>query len=575
MLFSTCAVLLVLLLFGSNAHVIIDTIWYGIVIMYVLAHMFAKYLFVQDDQVATNNVNNATSIVTSPVTPPPQQQYVQMIERQHNSNHKRSQSESCLIPRSQVQTEIARKKSQYQILRSQSRSANTEKQTCEQATQSWELEWNDSVDDLFSPLTVELTEEPLQLQEQEVAQHLDFEKDLDSAPASILAMEHAMQMEEEHELDPKEQTSETVQEMEPQQQIADMQIVPEEAAPSIPLPQEKAPVLQAQTEQVESTIANIILPQPVEPIEKQKQLQSVQPQDVSPLLVPEQVIVHHLNDSQDLNISDDETESVTSTASEPLLELMPMDPTREEETDVVTPMIEEPMLPKSELIVLHTEREASPISMDPPLLDIPIEASLELQKHEQQAVAQPIQLPEQQQPNELPAHIDPREQKQLRIIQELVETEQSYVDNLATLSQFYISALKQNVDILAPMQMKKIFGEVEVILGLNQQFLEQLVDIITVHNATSIDHVTRVANLFLTYSEAFKLYTGYIGNYKHAADAYLQERKKNDKFKQFCDTTAKHLILMSHSSVQTDVLAYLITPIQRIRTSFQIVSNHV
>jgi len=63
-----------------------------------------------------------------------------------------------------------------------------------------------------------------------------------------------------------------------------------------------------------------------------------------------------------------------------------------------------------------------------------------------------------------------KEEKRVKYIQELLNSEQQHVDSLQTLVVTFVKTLKDKHDILSPENHKLMFGNIEVILNWNMEF---------------------------------------------------------------------------------------------------------
>ncbi|XP_043919335.1 rho guanine nucleotide exchange factor TIAM2 isoform X2 [Protopterus annectens] len=151
-----------------------------------------------------------------------------------------------------------------------------------------------------------------------------------------------------------------------------------------------------------------------------------------------------------------------------------------------------------------------------------------------------------------------------KVIQELVDTEKSYVKDLSCLFELYLQPL-QSETFLTQDEMESLFGSLPEMLEFQKIFLQTLEDGI----ATSPDFKTldtpsqfrkllfSVGGSFLYYADHFKLYSGFCAN--HSKVQKVLERAKTDKaFKEFLDARNP---TKQHSST---LESYLIKPVQRV-----------
>ncbi|KAM9842295.1 rho guanine nucleotide exchange factor TIAM2 [Aulostomus maculatus] len=151
-----------------------------------------------------------------------------------------------------------------------------------------------------------------------------------------------------------------------------------------------------------------------------------------------------------------------------------------------------------------------------------------------------------------------------KVIQELVDTEKSYVKDLACLFEIYLKPL-QNETFLTLDEMESLFGSLPEMLEFQRVFLQTLEERI----ASSPDFSTletpsqfkkllfSLGGSFLYYADHFKLYSGFCAN--HIKVQKVLERAKTDQaFKEFLDARNP---TKQHSST---LESYLIKPVQRV-----------
>uniref|UniRef100_A0A668ARX9 TIAM Rac1 associated GEF 2 n=1 Tax=Myripristis murdjan TaxID=586833 RepID=A0A668ARX9_9TELE len=158
----------------------------------------------------------------------------------------------------------------------------------------------------------------------------------------------------------------------------------------------------------------------------------------------------------------------------------------------------------------------------------------------------------------------PRGERLRKVIQELVDTEKSYVKDLACLFEIYLKPL-QNETFLTHDEMESLFGSLPEMLDFQRVFLQTLEERI----ASSPDFSTletpaqfkkllfSLGGSFLYYADHFKLYSGFCAN--HIKVQKVLERAKTDQaFKEFLDARNP---TKQHSST---LESYLIKPVQRV-----------
>ncbi|XP_041827010.1 T-lymphoma invasion and metastasis-inducing protein 2 isoform X2 [Melanotaenia boesemani] len=162
-----------------------------------------------------------------------------------------------------------------------------------------------------------------------------------------------------------------------------------------------------------------------------------------------------------------------------------------------------------------------------------------------------------------PKHMSATERLR-KVIQELVDTEKSYVKDLDCLFKIYLKPL-QNETFLTLDEMESLFGSLPEMLDFQRVFLQTLEERI----ASSPDFNTletpsqfkkllfSLGGSFLYYADHFKLYSGFCAN--HIKVQQVLKRAKTDQaFKEFLDARNP---TKQHSST---LESYLIKPVQRV-----------
>ncbi|XP_066170517.1 LOW QUALITY PROTEIN: rho guanine nucleotide exchange factor TIAM2 [Sylvia atricapilla] len=152
-----------------------------------------------------------------------------------------------------------------------------------------------------------------------------------------------------------------------------------------------------------------------------------------------------------------------------------------------------------------------------------------------------------------------------KVIQELMDTEKSYVKDLSCLFELYLEPLQKET-FLTQDEMESLFGSLPEMLDFQKVFLETLEDGISSSsdfNTLETPSQFRVKLLFslggsfLYYADHFKLYSGFCAN--HIKVQKVLERAKTDSaFKTFLDARNP---TKQHSST---LESYLIKPVQRV-----------
>lgn len=134
------------------------------------------------------------------------------------------------------------------------------------------------------------------------------------------------------------------------------------------------------------------------------------------------------------------------------------------------------------------------------------------------------------------------------------------MDNLRILKTNFFDGCKAQNIVKDNVQASRLFGEIEVILGVNERFLSHLDKI--VQTSTNHEREEKLSDLMLQYAQTFKLYTGYITGYNIMIENVVNETQKNQKFAQFLDEVKAKL--KSEERRMVTLSSYQILPIQRI-----------
>ena len=134
----------------------------------------------------------------------------------------------------------------------------------------------------------------------------------------------------------------------------------------------------------------------------------------------------------------------------------------------------------------------------------------------------------------------------LRIVTEIISSEQSYVTSLSTLISQYLHPMRALSDpLLPPSDLSAIFGGVELLYNFHLIFLQDL---------RAADG--QVAKVVLRLCDFLKMYTAYLQNYT-AALTTLDAQRKNKGFHAFLTDARKR-------TAGLDLMSYLIMPVQRV-----------
>ncbi|KAI5608065.1 T-lymphoma invasion and metastasis-inducing protein 2-like [Silurus asotus] len=151
-----------------------------------------------------------------------------------------------------------------------------------------------------------------------------------------------------------------------------------------------------------------------------------------------------------------------------------------------------------------------------------------------------------------------------KVIQELVDTEKSYVKDLGCLFEIYLKPLEKET-FLSRGEMESLFGSLPEMLDFQRVFLQTLEektssspDFMTLQTAEQLKKLlSLLGGSFLYYADHFKLYSGFCAN--HIKVQKVLERAKTDRaFKEFLEERNP---TKQHSST---LESYLIKPVQRV-----------
>eukprot|EP00475_Leptophrys_vorax_P038168 TRINITY_DN6681_c0_g1_i1.p1 TRINITY_DN6681_c0_g1~~TRINITY_DN6681_c0_g1_i1.p1 ORF type:complete len:620 (-),score=154.88 TRINITY_DN6681_c0_g1_i1:44-1903(-) len=142
---------------------------------------------------------------------------------------------------------------------------------------------------------------------------------------------------------------------------------------------------------------------------------------------------------------------------------------------------------------------------------------------------------------------DKRIEKRRLVIQELVETEKSYVAHLDSLVNVYEKPMKEQAAALnlTLKDVSEMFGNIEILKNFHAKFQKEL--------DNSRDSIPQT---FLKYADFFRMYFDYCGKYD-AAVSKLHGYTKETAFRTFLQTQAEQV-------KGQDITSFLIMPVQRI-----------
>lgn len=141
---------------------------------------------------------------------------------------------------------------------------------------------------------------------------------------------------------------------------------------------------------------------------------------------------------------------------------------------------------------------------------------------------------------------DHRNAFRLQAIQEIVDSEKSYLRQLETLMNFFVNPLKEQA-IINDASHTSLFGQIEMIYNLNGEFLKELEE-----------NLENVGKAFLKIAPFFKLYSVYAFDYRSSLLILQELSLKNPVFRKFLENNE------SRPEVCKKLNSLMIVPIQRI-----------
>lgn len=130
--------------------------------------------------------------------------------------------------------------------------------------------------------------------------------------------------------------------------------------------------------------------------------------------------------------------------------------------------------------------------------------------------------------------------KAVRIEQELIDTEKSYLEGLNCLMDEFIEVIFEE-NMMNNNYRKQIICNIPELITFHTQFLEEL-------------RVGNIAKVFNKQADYFKMYIEYVVNYNNVLNIFAKE-KKNKRLQKFLETKR---------SENKSLISHLILPIQRI-----------
>ncbi|KAK7906666.1 hypothetical protein WMY93_015278 [Mugilogobius chulae] len=159
-----------------------------------------------------------------------------------------------------------------------------------------------------------------------------------------------------------------------------------------------------------------------------------------------------------------------------------------------------------------------------------------------------------------PAHLSVC-QRIRKVVEELLETEKSYVKDLSLLFELYLTPL-QHQTFLSKHEMEALFGSLPAMLDFQRVFLQSSREDRLVSGSEPPGDARRkllfsLGGSFLYYADHFKLYSGFCSNHLKVQKV-LHRAKTDAAFKHFLDTRNP---TNQHSA---SLESFLIKPVQRV-----------
>jgi len=138
-------------------------------------------------------------------------------------------------------------------------------------------------------------------------------------------------------------------------------------------------------------------------------------------------------------------------------------------------------------------------------------------------------------------------EKRDRAVNELINTEKTYVEQLRTLNIVYVNGLEK-LKTITPEQHNTLFSQVKIILNFNTNFLSNL--------SIAIKKNKSIGQEMLNFCPYFRIYREYVNNYEQAS-ILLRKLKDRPEFTEFDEEGRGRCNNLSISDL-------IVTPIQRV-----------
>eukprot|EP01119_Soliformovum_irregulare_P008156 TRINITY_DN2109_c1_g1_i2.p1 TRINITY_DN2109_c1_g1~~TRINITY_DN2109_c1_g1_i2.p1 ORF type:complete len:778 (-),score=215.77 TRINITY_DN2109_c1_g1_i2:139-2472(-) len=153
-------------------------------------------------------------------------------------------------------------------------------------------------------------------------------------------------------------------------------------------------------------------------------------------------------------------------------------------------------------------------------------------------------------PKRTRSYTDPNLDARQKVILEIIDTEEDYIEDLQIIINVYLSGMRKD-DIATKEELNAIFSNIELLLGVNKQLLDGFKKTSTAQS---------IAESFISVSDFLKMYGTYCSNQSVSFEVISKLKEKKDKkfetFLQYC--------ALRPDCMGLDFGSYLIKPIQRV-----------
>ncbi|EGC40181.1 hypothetical protein DICPUDRAFT_52129 [Dictyostelium purpureum] len=152
-------------------------------------------------------------------------------------------------------------------------------------------------------------------------------------------------------------------------------------------------------------------------------------------------------------------------------------------------------------------------------------------------------------------------EKRREVSHQILNTERDYAHFLNIIVEDFLTPLKvecyqSNNPFITGVQVKQLFGDIEVILGSSKLLIEDLEKVLLDGSTNSIG----LGDVFLKICDYFKLYSPYVKNYYSSISIFNKLKEESHKFQTFIQE--REYILNEYNF--TDLGSLLILPLTRI-----------